>query len=76
MWDKALRDKISQFLQEQVSKIEQWAKSEEQTLWPSIPKEPKIQDYVNKGEMVLSDILLSKYISFPCVKIRVHLLLI
>ena len=74
MWDKTLRDKICQFLQEEVNKIEQWVKSEEQPLWVDISKDPKIQEYINKGEIVVSDILLNKYISYPCVKIRVHLL--
>lgn len=70
VWNKALRDKINQFLQEEVNKVEEWAESG-QGFWREMPREPKIQEYVNKGEMVLSDILLSRYIAFPCVKIRV-----
>ena len=72
IWSKPLRVKVNSALEAEVGQISAAAaqKSGSPVLWNE-PKESYISGEVNKGEIVVNDIVMSVYISCPYVKIKV-----
>ncbi len=72
VWNKPLHEKVCGALESEVGKIlaEAGKKSSDPLVWQE-PKESYIESEVNKGEIVVGDIVLSVYIRCPYVRIKV-----
>ena len=70
-WNGELRTRTKEILGEECKKVEGWTMDSAQPLWIEIPKEPIIELYINKGEVVVCDVVLSRYISSPAAKLKV-----
>ncbi len=73
-WNAELRAKTMEALLAETKKVEEWATEPGRPVWIDIPKEPVIEQYVNRGEVVVAEVVLSRYISFPVAKLKVPLL--
>ncbi len=71
VWNKGLREKVGEALEAEVGQVVAiMAKSGEPVIWVP-PKESYIAGEINKGEIVVNDIVLSVYIKCPYVKFKV-----
>lgn len=71
--DKELKNKIQEILNNEVKKFQKALLKNSEANWVIIPQENSIESYVNKGEIVVADLILTSFIKHPILKIRVNL---
>ena len=70
-WDQDLRTKVQELLNIEVKHILEAIIKEENIVWATNSNTPNIAQYTNTGEIVISGIILTRYIRCPYVKLKV-----
>eukprot|EP01022_Parablepharisma_sp_SALTPOND_P025747 TRINITY_DN605_c0_g1_i2.p2 TRINITY_DN605_c0_g1~~TRINITY_DN605_c0_g1_i2.p2 ORF type:complete len:663 (+),score=76.01 TRINITY_DN605_c0_g1_i2:4061-6049(+) len=71
IWNSVLRARTKEILKDEAKKISVTIEKGYKIPWADMKKEYSINKYVNEGEVVVEGVVLSNFIKFPAIKLKV-----